>query len=240
MNDLSIIMVTADCLADVWPITATLFERHWPDRPTMYWCHNTHPVPLGATPIPCQPRSDYSGWICNLRTALQVVTEPFVINWTEDVWPLSRVQTDLVEHCLGIMQANPDVVATSLSHYYHSPSSGIAHDDKTVILPHGTPLRIAALPSLWRKDVLEKVLETFITPNIFERDVSAAVDLAFPQSRVLLTTSPIFTICDNAISEGHWKTCALRHAEKEGLLHLLQVNPRGMSTYPSKYPDGNH
>ena len=240
-EDVSIALITGDCLADVWPITKALFDRYWPDRPwPIYWCHTNQPVPEGTIPVACSVWPDYAGWVHNMKVMLDVIHTPFLVNWVEDLWLLGSVRTDLLQECVQAMRENQDIAATSISHYYHETADKPLYNEHIVEFLPGLPIRVAAIPCIWRTEVFKRLLQQFATPALFEQTVANELDSLFPQSRVISPREHAFTICDNAISEGHWKTCAIRHAEKEGLSHLLKVDPRGMSPYPSRFPDGNN
>src|SRR5262245_62297255 len=95
MNDVGMIVPSYDGYSDIWPISAELFSRFWPDRQwPMYWMCNQHAVPSIAQPL-VRPEIPRDVWGCNIASAVESMPEPFIVFWTEEVLLLSKVPNDL-------------------------------------------------------------------------------------------------------------------------------------------------
>jgi hypothetical protein len=230
-----ILVPSYDGYSDIWPISAELFNRYWPDRPwPMYWMTNGWPVPDIATPI-CRPGVIRQDWGHYIAGALDSVPYPLVLFWVEEIWPLSTVPTRLFIEGAELLKNNADIGIVQLTRYYHRPD--VATIGHFTDYPRGKAGFSAALPALFRKDILRHLLSELPLSNEFEQQSARILDRDFPTLRSLAPCVPMFTICDNPLLAGVWRECAIKHLGEQGI--TVDFSKRGISPDRClKYMDG--
>lgn len=150
---IAIFIVSCDNYSDLWQPFFELYKRFWPDCPypvyllsnhKRYELHNIIMIPVGQ---------DIS-WSDNVLEGLRHIKEEFIVLWIDDLFLLERVHTDaVIKICEEFMKVagncirlNPTVKAdTCFNDYFGVASKGTIYRASTVL-------------SLWRKDVLNKLL----------------------------------------------------------------------------------
>ena len=215
MNDVGVIVPSFDGYADVWPITADLFARFWPDRQwPMYWMTNGERVPSIAAPI-LRPRVGRDEWGPDIAEAVESIPEPLIVFWLEEIFPLSKVPNDLFLEAAEILRTTPDVGLVQLTRYYYSPETPTLGDFADY--PAGKPGFSSAMPALFRKEVLLHLLRTLPKSNDFEQQSASVMLRDLPQVRCLASCSPMFRLCDNPVIGERWCECVIPHFKELGL-----------------------
>jgi hypothetical protein len=231
-----ILVPSYDGYSDLWPIAAELFKRFWPDRTyPMYWMTNGKEVPTIAKPI-VRPSVDRKEWGRYVASALNRMHEPFVLFWVEEIFLLSTVPNDIVMEAEEILKDNPDVGIVQLNRYYWRPSAREATVGNFADSKRGNPEFSAALPAIFRKEVLRHLLNTLPMSNDFEQQSALVMASHFPKVRSLAPCVPMFKFCDNALVAGPWRKCAMKHMSDMGF--DIDFSIRGIFPDDCKHMDG--
>jgi len=234
MTDIAVLVPSFDGYADIWPIQAELFQRFWPDRTwPMYWVHTRKPVPSIANGI-AVPEVGRLEWGNAIRYAVECVPASLIAFWFEEIFPLSKVPNDLFLEAAEIMRTTPDVGIVQLTRYYcqpTNPSIGNFAD-----YPLGEVGFSSSLPAIFRKEVLLHLLKANPKSNDFEQQSSAVMFRDLPGVRSLISTKPMFKLCDNALLSGPWRKCAVDHLTELGI--DVNFSIRGICPNECDYPDG--
>lgn len=208
------------------------FDRYWPDGPkAIHLITNrlafAHPrVSVFAT------GTDH-GWARNLRMALTVAPQPFVLYMQEDYWIDRVVDTALID--------------SYVDHFRHDRLDylrlvpvppGDEHcgfDNRIRLLKPEAPYRTSLQAALWRKKVLLEVLRDDESPWNFEHvgnDRSRRYGSRFGcvAGKNLRTAAPgnLSYVC-TAINKGRWSNEAVRYAKRERL--TVEYGSRGKETF---------
>lgn len=218
-RDVGIIVPSYDGYADVWPIAADLFTRFWADREwPMYWMTNTKPVPEIATAI-VRPRVGRDEWGFDIAAAVESISEPLILFWLEEIFPLSKVPNDLFIEAAEILRSHGDVGIIQLTRYYYSPETPTLGNFGDY--PSGKPGFSSCMPALFRKDVLLHLLRTLPKSNDFEQQSYLVMSRDLPKVRCLASCLPTFRLCDNPVIGERWCECVVPHFKELGLTYDL-------------------
>jgi len=153
-SSIGVVVVSCDNYSDLWEPFFSLFKRFWQDcQFPVYLISNYKEYKTqGVISIPV---GEDVSWSDNLLTALDKIKEEFILMWIDDLFLLKKVNTETLE-CIckefvkvegNYLRLNPTVKADSSFNEYFGVTS------------KGTVYRASTVLSLWRKDVLQKLLK---------------------------------------------------------------------------------
>lgn len=237
MTETVIFVPSYDDYADVWPIAADLFERFWPDRPwPIYWMTNGHPIPKIAQAV-LAPAMHRDQWGNNIANVLRQICADRILFWVEEQLLLSKVPNDLLLEASNILDTNPDIGIIGLTRYYSQ--SGFAANQKRLGNFGYCDYNISfanALPALFRKEVLIHLLRSHSKSNEFEQESHKVMFRDLPFVKALTPVAPTFRFCDNAMINGLWRRCAVKHLEE--FKFDVDVYRRGIHPDECRFMDG--
>lgn len=161
--DISILVVSFDGYGDLWRPFFHCFFKYWPDcpYPVFLGCgHKKYEHP-GVRQIFVGDDVDYSS---NLLAMLRKIETPWVVVWTDDFFPYSRVNTELIrnlETSLASVADDLDVVYLDLLQFplriapLFSKSTDFVNIRE---MPQGAPYRTSLGVTMWRREFLERFL----------------------------------------------------------------------------------
>jgi hypothetical protein len=170
-QQLAILVSSFDAYSDLWPPYFASFHHNWPDCPFPVYLLSNHKVfpDPAVTPILV---SDVRTWPDSVRLALDQIKEEFILLLLEDLFIISKVDTErfhnllrwIVEHRPACVKLQPDpaMIPTEFTEICH--------------IPAGTNYRCSTVLSLWRKDVLRNILKSGESIWQFEIIGSARTD----------------------------------------------------------------
>lgn len=232
--NLGVLITSYDGYADVWPIAAELLKRFWSDRQwPLYWMTNGKPVPDIAQPIhtPPIPREE---WGNNIAAAVACIDAPFIFYWPEEVLLMSAVPTEMVSEAIALMEANPHVGIVQMTRYYWRPDNPTIGNFRDY--QQGQVGFAAALPAIYRKEVLLYLLRALPQSNDFEQQSTRIMASDLPAVRSLAPCKPMFKFCDNALLKGPWRPCGVKHLEDLGF--KVDISQRGVAPDGCRFMDG--
>jgi hypothetical protein len=161
----------------------------------------------------------------NLLKAVSQIETDWVLLWLEDCMFSKQIDSDLVTNILQSAIQTPNLGYIKLSNDYPSAYdciSGLPFG----IIPKGVRYRSAIGMSLYRKDVLLKLLEP--GKNAWELDKSDFSDSLTEDFYALsdkLVNKPIFPYV-NTVIKGKWYLPALQYFKKEGLNSMVLLREK--------------
>ena len=215
-GQLAILVSSFDAYSDLWPPYFEAFERNWPDCPFPRYLLSNYKTFPGFSVRPIQVR-DVKAWPACMRLALNEISEEFILLLLEDLFIVSKVETDkflrlsdwITEHrpaCIRL-QPEPSMMPTQFR--------GILQ------LPPGAPYRSSTVLSVWRKDVLLDLLRDDESIWQFEVFGSVRTD-KYPDFYV--TDEPYLKYLHGVI-RGKWIPGAQRKLIAAGIQVLTQARP---------------
>ena len=197
----AVLVVSCDNYSDVWSPFFELYSRFWPDCPfSTYLISNNkeYSVPGVKT---LQVGEDVS-WSDNLKYALTLIQEQYVLIWIDDLFLLQHVNTSLVREVINdfiardgnYLRLNPTIHADlPCNNYFGRVSAGTIYRTSTVM-------------SLWRKSVLSDLLVSGESAWDFEINGTIRSDRF---DGFYATKTDSFNVL-NGIIKGKWRNCAYR------------------------------
>ncbi len=227
----AVLVPSYDKYADVWPIAETCFSRFWPDRSIpMYWMTNGLPVPRMATGV-CVPARARQQWGEGIAQALDSVPEDLVLFWIEEVLLLSPVPNQRVMEAIRLMNEDPTIQVVNVNRYYYGDAAG----DGFIDAPDKM-FDVMAMPAIYRKSVLKRLVLENPDPPEFERRSAISFHKLYPGGRVLIPGSKMFRFCDNLMIIGRWRKCALNHLQE--LQIPVDASIRGVADDDCRFMNG--
>jgi hypothetical protein len=223
-NDVTLLIVSCDAYKDLWrPFFHSLF-KYWPDCP--------YPIFLGSNesgyPDPriksilVGPDRDYSS---NLLAMLERIETPWLILWIEDLLLSTPINTARLSNLIDLAQ-NHQAGYLKLS----ANTPWAFTKDKTQEIgpiPKGIKYRATIGLSLWKKDVLVRLLRPGESAWQVERNGGLRSN-SFVEPFCCLSTNvrsnpPLSSV--NSVIKGRWNRDALPFLRKEGLGDCIPNRP---------------
>ncbi len=209
-GDTSILVLSCDDYADVWPVFFTLFFRYWPD------C--TLPIYLGANQLRHEDErvtaicvGEDRSWAQSTRLMLENLDTTYVLLFLEDYLLTAPVNSTLVEALMGEMSST----VASFIRFRPSPPPDRPVAGRPLLgeLSPGAPYRVSLDIGLWRRETLISLLE----------DGETAWDMEIVGSRrsdtlpgFYCSTANVFSRT-NGLERGKWKRYNLPMLRKEDI-----------------------
>lgn len=167
-HDVSVLIYSCDKYADVWGPFFTLFFRYW-DCP--------YPVYVVAESEQCllpdvMTINKQGTWSEKIHDAVHDLDTEYVIGMCEDFFMRQPVRQDVIDQCIRYMNDDPDIACFNFEKEYgwyeYSPYGDFGKK------PKGASYRKSCQPTLWRRSILEKLLEGKM--NAWQWELSLAPD----------------------------------------------------------------
>jgi hypothetical protein len=226
-NEIAFVVVSCDRYKDLWPGFFKTFFKYWQNCPfDVFLISNFEKCgETGVIPILIGEDKDYA---TNLVQAIHQIEHQWIFLWLEDCMFSKPINNVLVDHVLQSAIRLPNLGYLKVSNDYPSAYTCVPGLPFGII-PKGVKYRSAIGMSLYRKDVLLKLLEP--GKNAWEVDKS---DISFNFSEDFyalshrLVNNPIFPYV-NTVIKGKWYWPAVQYLKKEGLTPM--ISQRGKQSF---------
>lgn len=210
---IAVVITSCDAYSDVWPFFFPLMDKFWPDCPFRKYLVSNRLQPAYAGVHVICVGEDVT-WSTNLKRALQLVPEEYILLFVDDLLFTSSVSTSrLFRVCADFMKIDGlclKLVPTVRSNQQHSDRFGET--------TKGSPYRVSTVATLWRKHILVELLDERENAWQFEiHGTRRAESLAGFYS----VYESLFSLC-NAIVKGKWRRAAVAKVKR-----LLKQEPVG-------------
>jgi hypothetical protein len=225
----SILISSCDNFSDCWSPYFHGLKKYWPDCPydvfliTNYKNVSDHYVKAIRV-------GEDRGWSANTAMALKHINTPYLIYTHEDFWIKERVNTQIIEDYLSIMEQ--DIADYIRLYPCPEPYISFSIDDRLGTLSDNAPYRTSLQVALWRKSVFEKLIIENENPWQFEINGTLrsrcygnrflSVKRFFDNNRPY--HYGINYVC-TAINKGRWSKEAKEYAKEEGLSIDFSIRP---------------
>lgn len=218
-SEIAFVIVSCDRYRDLWPGFFKTFFKYWHNCPfDVFLISNFEKCnEIGVKHILIGEDIDYAS---NLVKAIQKIEHQWIFLWLEDCMFSKPINNQLVYNILQSAIRLPNFGYLKLSNDYPSAYSCIP-GVPIGIVPKGVKYRSAIGMSLYKKDVLLKLLEP--GKNAWEVDKSNISDNLSEDFYALshhLVNNPIFPYV-NTVIKGKWHLPAIQYFKKEGLTAMI-------------------
>jgi hypothetical protein len=220
----AILISSYDAYSDLWPPYFAAFHRNWPDCPyPIYLLSNYKTFPDPA--VRAIQVGSVTAWPESIRLALKQIPEEFVLLLLEDLFIVSRVDTERVEQLTAwIAEQRPACIRLQPDHgMVPTRFPGIWR------LPSGIPYRSSTVLSVWRKDVLLDLLRADESIWQFEVFGSQRTD-KYPDFYV---TERSYVRYIHGVIRGKWVPSAQKQLIAAG--YPVQTQSRPMFSFSDRF-----
>jgi hypothetical protein len=213
---LSIVVVSCDRYADVWPVFFAAFRRYWPDCPySVYLTSNTRSISEDDVISICTGPDQ--GWSNGLKSALMRVPTPYILALQEDFLLKARVSNSEIGRCLeALVQLDGAYLRLAP---IPSPSIRIPSFPMIGEIPRGAPYRASNQAAIWRREVLLSLLRPGENP--WEGEIRASVRSDSVPNGFFSCWVPVLNYEGHgAIVRGRWRRDAVQWCRSE-----LRIQP---------------
>ncbi len=214
LENLAVLITSCDKYAEAWGPFFTLLDRYWPELTNKkYLISNKktsdHP---GVIPVKIP---DEKSWSDNMLIALDRIEEDYILFFIEDYMMTSAVNHKEVKELYDLMQKeNAAYLKLQPGNYekIHPENKGVAYMGQKQ--QHRNALQL----SIWRKDILRKLLKKGENPWDFELDGNAR---SFEIKDHFMVVTKIVAPYSGVIEKGYWDQAGVELLKKEGIV----INP---------------
>ena len=157
--DVSVLIYSCDKYSDVWNPFFTLFFRYW-DCP--------YPVYITTETKECEFKNvitlNTTGekWTDRIRKALERIPTKYVIGMCEDMFFRRPVRQEIIDYCHGEMEKNPEITCFNFEKTRSYTEECEYKDFGCKVCQND--YQKSCQPTLWRKDILLKLLDVSQDP----------------------------------------------------------------------------
>ena len=165
MSLVSIVVSSYDGLSDCWGPFCHGIAKYWPDCPyPAYLIANTKDFKHDRISV-IKVGPDM-GWSRNLLAALGQIDSTYILYFQEDYWISAPVNTSIVNDYVSIMEREGLHYLRFLS--FPAPDRDFPGDERLGIIASKSEYRTSLQIALWRKEVLQELIDPNETPWDFE------------------------------------------------------------------------
>lgn len=219
MNQLSVLIISCDLYADIWPSFFSLFWKYWLDCPYPVYLGSNfkqfdhpklHTLKIGAD----------EDWARSAQRMIKGIDSEYVLVLLEDFFFFRSVDTNRVD---SLFRALIDLNGAYLRlKPFPRPDNIVpAHSDLGLIEP-GAPYRVALQAAIWKKEVFLRLLKFGETP--WQMELHGTVRSERMSERFYSVWKPAIYYRPG-VTLGKWTPDALRHLQRENIFPNLSVRP---------------
>ena len=213
MNNLALVIFSADINKDLWTINDKLINKYWPNHPKIYLLTETEQYNNFNTINFNYP---INKWTMRMRKSLETIEDDYIIFMCDDCFIQSKVNEELLEESLKVIQSNDNIANINFE---------LSFDQKDTecdfpflkYRPKYSSIRLSLLCGLWNKEKLINVLSQNCSPwEIEKRQDDKNYDYYILKDKFIIhwfNNAP--NLC-GAIKEGKWYKESLKFLLKEG------------------------
>lgn len=220
-NNISVLVVSCDKYADLWPIFFNGYFKYWHDLDM--------PVYLGSNfekyhdkrviTIPIGHDKDYTS---NLLKMLSEIKTEHVIIFLDDIFISSRVDSRAFNGYLDSFLKNNGIYLKLIKSY--PMGSAIKKDEPISNISRSSRYRIGIAAAIWQKKWLETNLQSGMTAWELEKKQTKFSDipeeLAFAINKAYIGPLPFKWV--HGVIKGKWYRESVAYIEKEGFSSALK------------------
>lgn len=227
--DVSVVVVSYDGFADVWPGFFKLLFRFWPDRPYPLYLISNRLTFADERVTPLLVGDDRS-WSQTLAAGLQRISTRYVLLTLEDFYLTAPVDTAYLGRLHQVMVDSGAAYLRIMA----NPKPDIPFPDRSDLgfISSGAPYRTSTQMAFWDRDALLGLLREEESAWDFELKGSRRSDkLSAPFLSISTSSSPI--IYRHVVYRGKWLPEAIRYFEPLGL--SFDLSKRGVVSKVNLY-----
>ena len=153
MQDMCILVVSCDKYADCWTPFSDCMRKFWPDCPYPVYLCTESGEPEAGTVYSRALHSPNPSWTGRLREVCAQIQEEYIFITLEDHWLAGKIDQEKIVADVTLLRQHKEVGVVYLD--YLTPTMPIwSKDGGYREIPAGTQYRLAAGPSVWRKEFL--------------------------------------------------------------------------------------
>lgn len=204
----AMLIVSCDKYQDLWNSCIVLLRKFWKDCPFKVYLLSNNIKANFTDVISICVGNDHS-WSESLQNALHQIPEKYVLLYIEDLYLIGHVQSDkivqllewAIEHDINYLRLNP------------TPAPDIPYNDDLGIISKGSVYRSSVVFSVWKKELLSKLLIQGENAWEFEEIGTVRSD---DYDGFYASTKELIPAC-NTVIKGVWEKEALKKITKLGL-----------------------
>lgn len=211
--DVSLVVVSHDGFADVWPGFFKMLFRHWPDRPYPLYLISNAKTFDDARVTPLLVGDDRS-WSQTLAAGLQRISTPYVLLTLEDFYLTAPVDSAALARLHQVMVDSGGAYLRVMA----NPKPDQPHPDRLDIglISPGAPYRTSTQMAFWDRAALLSLLREEKSAWDFELKGSRRSD-KLPMSFLSISTASSPITYRHVVYRGKWLPDAIRDLEPLGL-----------------------
>ena len=193
--NLDIVVISCDQYCDVWQLFFKNLFNNWVNCPFNVYLITNNKKFIHNRVINVNVGNDIS-WSDNLKKGLKSIKKKYIILFIDDLIVNETISSKYFNNISNwINLNNPNYVRLHISFYpdYYNPTVGI--------LPAKFPYKASLMPSLWKKEILLKLLKNGESAWEFELEGSKR---AFNYDK-FFSVYENFISYDNSIIKGKWQ-----------------------------------
>ncbi len=155
-NHLSILILSCDRYADIWPHFFTLFYKYWPDCPWRVFL-GTNKIKLNDPKVVSLSIGEDANWADSAQKIVEKIPTDYFLVLLEDFFIRKTIMTNEITNCLlllkelkgGYLRLRP----------FPKPDRHIPAYPAIGMIEENAPYRLALQAALWKKDVFLRLVQ---------------------------------------------------------------------------------
>lgn len=216
-NKIAILVVSCDKYSDLHDIFFFFLKKFWQDCPYKIYLLTNNKNEKRQGVININIGHDIS-WSSNLKKSLEFIKEDFVFLWVDDLFLMEKVDSLYIESLFN-WSISKNVNYLNL---YSNPSPDRVFNKDVGFVLTGSIYRVSTVLSLWKKEILSRLLKEDESAWQFEINGSIRSDI-FPN---FFATNKEVIKTINAVVKGKWRRKSIRILNKFNIQPDLKVRPQ--------------
>lgn len=155
-NNLSILILSCDHYADVWPHFFTLFYKYWPDCPWKIFL-GTNKIKFNDPKVVSLQIGDDTSWADSAKKVVEKIPTDYLLILLEDFFIQKTVVTNEILDCLTLLrELNGGYLRLRP---FPKPDRNISVSPAIGMIDENAPYRLALQAALWKKDVFLQLIQ---------------------------------------------------------------------------------
>lgn len=205
---LAILVVSCDKYSDLWGPFFEVFWQFWPDCPFRVYLISNKKKEKFANVINIVVGEDKS-WSSNLLVALKQVKEDFVLMHLEDLFFYKKIDTvNVIKLVNWFIQFDANYIRLN-----PTPAPDKRYNDVVGEVAKGSIYRVSTVMSVWKKSVLQDLLN--LEENAWEFEIYGT-RRADKYGGFFATFKPFLPVL-NGVIKGKWQGFVLRKIQSFGI-----------------------
>lgn len=219
MNQISILILSCDSYADLWPAFFSFFWKYWPDCPyPVYMASNQKAFPdERVTSIYLGPDQ---GWARGAKKALESIPTKYVLLLLEDFLIYKKVDTE------KIIKSSQEFIELGGSYLrlrpFPPPDQPVPAQNIFGQIEPGAPYMVALQAAIWEKDIFLALLKE--NETAWDMEIKGSLRASSLANKFYCAWQPLL-VYTAAVTRGKWRISAIRLCDREGVALDLISRP---------------